>query len=209
MVAAEMRHGEWGSRIPAPLVRAFIHAAMREPAVADFVGEYIFDIATSGDEPPGDISEALRLAVDEVLNAATREDWQQVASDLIANAREFIEHRGSAAPSPKPQETTPDGWWPAPTPATASRRRRKPPVRIEQAEILAWLTERGSATTAEIASHFDISEHTAWAKADGLVCQGKLHVLPGVRGSYGHPRLYSLPATPSRGPLPPTAKQPA
>lgn len=197
-----MRRSEWGSQIPATLVREFIHAALRQSAVADFVGEYIFDIVTSGDGPPADIGEALRLAIDEVLNVAAPEDWAQVASDLLADARECVEDEEAAAASPL-SAPVPDGWWPTVPQATTGgmRRRRKSPVHVEQSEILAWLTEQGSATTGEIARHFNISEHTAWMKADGLVAQGKLEVVPGVRGSYGRPRRYGIPATPGRQPM--------
>lgn len=186
VAAAEVRRGEWGSRILPTLVREFIHAALRKPAVADFVGEHIFDI-TSGDEPPVAVGDALRLALYEVLAATTSEDWAQVASDLLAYARECIENEDFAA--------TPlaGGWVPPPGVVRWPRTRRKQPVRVELSEILAWLTERGSATTSEIALHFNISEHTAWMKADALVHQGKLEVTP---GGPRRPRVYSIPATP-------------
>jgi hypothetical protein len=186
VVAAEVR-GEWGSRIPPTLVREFIRAALRKPPVADFVGEHIFDI-TSGDEPPAAVGAALRLALDEVLAATTSEDWAQVASDLLAYARECIEDEDAAAPMA--------GGWAPPPGALRPRTRRKQPVWVELSEILAWLTERGSATTREIARHFNISEHTAWMKADALVHQGKLEVTPGAIGWDGRPRVYSIPATP-------------
>jgi hypothetical protein len=96
VAAAEVR-GEWGSRTLPTLVRNVIRAALRKPAVADFVGEHIFDI-TSGDEPPAAVGDALRLALNEVLAATTSEDWAQVASDLLAYARECIEDGDSAAP---------------------------------------------------------------------------------------------------------------
>ncbi len=73
-----------------------------------------------------------------------------------------------------------------PSPNRAQRttlKARKRHVQVDQAAILAWLQEQRSATTTlrEIAEHFDISEHTARRKADGLVEQGKLTVEPGSR----------------------------
>jgi hypothetical protein len=54
------------------------------------VSEYVFDIATSGEQPPADIGEALRVAIGEVLSAASGADWEQVGRDLLADA---LEHR--------------------------------------------------------------------------------------------------------------------
>jgi hypothetical protein len=197
LAAAEVRRGEWGSRILPTLVRDFIRAALRKPAVADYVGEHIFDIP-SGDQPPAAVGDALRLALYEVLAATTSEDWAQVASDLLAYARECIEDEDSAA------APLTGGWAPPPGAARWPRRRPKQPVRVELSEILAWLTERGTATTKEIAQHFNISENTVWTKADALVHQGKLEVTPGERW---RPRVYSIPATPepASGPSGPAA----
>lgn len=197
VAAAGVRRGEWGSRILPTLVREFIRAALRKPAVADYVGEHIFDI-TSGDEPPAAVGDALRLALYEVLAATTSEDWSQVASDLLAYTRECIEDEDSAA------APMAGGWAPPPMTVRWPRRRPKWPVRVELSEILAWLTERGSATTKEIAQHFNISEHTVWVKADALVHQGRLKVTPGERW---RPRVYSIPATPepASGPHGPAA----
>src|ERR1700686_4730778 len=186
VAAAEARRGEGGSRIPPTLVRNFTRAALRKPTVADYVSEHIFDI-TSGDEPPTAVGDALRLALYEVLATTTSEDWAQVASDLLTYARECIEDEDSAA------APLAGGWAPPPGALRWPRTRRKQPVRVELSEILAWLTERGSATTREIAQHLHISEHTVWMKADALVHQGKLKVTPGERW---RPRVYSIPATP-------------
>ena len=193
MLAADIRHGEWGSEFPTDLVRDFIHSALRHSAAADMVSEYVFDTATSGDEAPADIGEALQVAIDEVLSAATSADWEQVGRDLLADAHDCIREDPSPA-APPPEPPMPTGWWPTPPQATGrTRRRRKPPIWVEQSEILAWVTEKRSATTAEIAQHFDVSTHTVLRKADGLVAQGKLEVEPGERGRYGRPRRYSIP----------------
>jgi len=196
VAAAEARRGEWGSRTLPTLVRDFTRAALRKPAVADYVREHIFD-TTSGNEPPAAVGDALRLALDEVLAATTSEDWAQVASDLLAYARECIDDRDFI------QAPMAEGWA-APPGAMRWPRERKQPVRVELSEILAWLTDRRSATTREIAQHFNVSEHTAWLKADTLVHQGKLEVMP---GEGWRPRVYSIPATPEPASGPPGLQQ--
>ncbi len=99
VLAADIRRGEWGSPIPAVLVREFIHSALRHSAAADMVSEYVFGIATSGEEPPADIGEALRVAIGEVLSAATGEDWAQVGRDLLTDALDTVRE------DPPPPET--------------------------------------------------------------------------------------------------------
>lgn len=73
---------------------------------------------------------------------------------------------------------------------------RKRHVQVEQPVILAWLREQGSATLREIAEHFEISQHSARRKADGLVVQGELTVEPGSRIEAGRsgatPRRYAV-----------------
>jgi hypothetical protein len=103
VLAADIRRGEWGSKFPADLVRDFIHSALRHSAAADMVSEYVFDIATGGEEPPADIGEALRVAIDEVLSAATGEDWKQVGRDLLTDALDTV--REDPSPLASPPET--------------------------------------------------------------------------------------------------------
>jgi DeoR-like helix-turn-helix domain len=192
VAVAELRRGEWGSLFPAELVRDFIRSALQHPAANDVVSEYIFDIATGEDEPPTDIGEALQVAIGEVLSAATADDWKQVACDLLADARDCVGDDSLPA-APQPEEAIPAAWWP-PLPG---RSRRKPHVHVRQEAILEWLTQQGSATTAEIAEHFGISKHTARMKTDGLVAQGKLTVTPGARAKGSRPvieRRYSVPS---------------
>ncbi len=193
MIGADTRRGEWGSKFPTDLVRDFIHGALRHSAAADMVSEYVFDIATSGEEPPADIGEALRVAIGEVLSAATSEDWEQVGRDLLADAHDCI--GDDLAPGAPPEEPIPTAWWPL----SAGRSRRKTPVKVRQEAILDWLTEVGSATLREIAEHLGISKHTARMKSDGLVAQGKLEVRPGARANRDRPvieRRYSVPRPP-------------
>ena len=208
-VAAETRRGEWGSKFPTDLVRDFIHSALRHSAAADMVSEYVFDIATSGEAPPADMGEALRVAISEVLSAATGEDWEQVGRDLLTDALDTV--REDPPPLAASQPETPTAWWPLT--ATAVRR-RKPPVKVQQEAILDWLTEVRSATLRQIAEHFRCSQHSARMKADGLVAQGKLDVNPGARAQGGRPvtpRRYSIPrpeADPSGAPALACAEHP-
>jgi len=192
VAGTETRRGEWGTPFPVELVCDFIHSALRHPTAKDMVNEYVFDIATDSEEQlPADISQALKVAIGEALSAATAADWKQVARDLLADAHDCIgDEPPSAAP---PEEAIPTAWWP---PLPAGRSRRKTHVHVKQEAILDWLTQQGSATTAEIAEHFGISKHTARMKTDGLVAQGKLEVRPGTRAKGNRPvieRRYSIP----------------
>ena len=192
MLATDVCHrSEWGSEIPTHIARDFIYVAVRHPAVAAFVTEYVFDAIRDGEELC-DIAEALRVAIDEILNAAAAEDWEHVGHDVIAWARNFLEPapNGGAAP-------TGESLWPRPArPPANVVRQRKPPVRVDQDAILVWMHERRlSATLQEMARQFNISAHSARCKADALVAQGKLAVMPGSRGHGSTLRRYSIPTT--------------
>jgi hypothetical protein len=104
-------------------------------------------------------------------------------------ARDQQEHQRPVA---TPNEGAASTAWPFPPGANVARQ-RKPPVKVAQDAILAWMHERLSATPREIAQHFNISTHSARCKADGLVAQGKLNVTPGSL-SPPTPRRYSVPA---------------
>jgi hypothetical protein len=187
VASAETRDAEWDSQALTTVVREFIRAALRQPAVAHFVGEHFFD----GDVPPAGIGDALRLAMVEVLGTTTSEDWDQVASYLLAYARDCMED-GVVVASP-PAAQVQEGWAPPPGLLRAWARRaarRKPRVSVAPSDILAWLTERGSATTREIAQHFNVSDSSVWRHADALVHQGKVEVAPGAQH---RPRVYSVP----------------
>lgn len=191
MAVADVRRGEWGSPFPTELVRDFIHNALRHSAAADMVSEYIFEIATGAHEPPPDMSQALQVAIGEVLSAATAADWEQVARDLLADAHDCIGDDPPPTASPEEVEAIPAAWWPLP-----GRSRRKAMVFVKQEAILDWMTEQRSATTAQIAEHFGISKHTARMKTDGLVAQGKLEVTPGAMAKGSRPvieRRYRVP----------------
>jgi hypothetical protein len=173
------------------LVRAFVRAALRQPAVTTFVREHLFD----GEEPPAGVGDALRVAIVEVLGSTTGEEWDRIASALLAYTRDCMADGSVAFPPAAPAR---GGWapgvfarrgWVPPVGWFSRPSRRKAPVRAEPAEILDWLTERGSATTREIAEHFDISESSVRWHADTLVHQGRAFVTP---GDPFRPRVYSI-----------------
>jgi hypothetical protein len=89
MLAADTRTSEWGATISAPLVRDFITAWMRHDALLDFVNEYVIDRVQSGADR-AEIAQALRVAIDEILDTAKPEDWEHVARGLIANAEDAL-----------------------------------------------------------------------------------------------------------------------
>jgi DNA-binding transcriptional ArsR family regulator len=186
VTGAETRYGEQDAQVLAELVRNFTRAVLRQPAVADFIREHFFD----GDEPPAGIGNALRLAMVEALGTTTTEDWDQVASYLLAYARDCMEDDGPAVGFP-PAAPVLEGWAPPPRllRAWALRARRKPLVSVTPSEIFSWLTERGSATTREIGQHFNVSDSSVRLHADALVQQGKVDVAPGGRH---RPRIYSV-----------------
>lgn len=77
-----------GNRIDVGLLRGFLKRALEDDAVADPVNELLFDHVVVGRYHPSVVAESLPAYITEILGAATREDWQAVADDLIAEARE-------------------------------------------------------------------------------------------------------------------------
>jgi hypothetical protein len=71
------------------LLRAFLKGTLEEDAVADPVNDLLFDHIVAGRFHPSVVAESLPGYINEVLNVATREDWQAVADELIAEAREI------------------------------------------------------------------------------------------------------------------------
>ena len=88
-VASPQRVTEGGEQIDVALLRAFLKRALEDDAVADPVNDLLFDHVVAGRFHPSVVAESLPGYVNEVLNAATREDWQAVADELIAEAREL------------------------------------------------------------------------------------------------------------------------
>jgi hypothetical protein len=70
------------------MLRGFLKRALEDDAVADPVNELLFEHVVAGRYHPSVVAESLPSYITEILGAATREDWQAVADELIAEARE-------------------------------------------------------------------------------------------------------------------------
>lgn len=86
--AREERETEQGNRIDVAMLRGFLKRALEDDAVADPVNELLFECVVVGHLHSSVIAETLPSYISEILGAATREDWQAVADELIAEARE-------------------------------------------------------------------------------------------------------------------------
>jgi hypothetical protein len=71
------------------LLRGFLKRALEDDTVADPVNDLLFEHVVAGRFHPSVHAETLPSYIREILNAATREDWQAVADELIAEAREI------------------------------------------------------------------------------------------------------------------------
>lgn len=79
---------ERGNRIDVAMLRGFLKRALEDDAVADAVNELLFEHVVAGRFHPSVIAENLPSYIQEILGAATPEDWQAVADQLISEARE-------------------------------------------------------------------------------------------------------------------------
>jgi hypothetical protein len=77
-----------GEKIDADLLRCFLKRSLEDDAVADAVNGLLFEHVVAGRLHPSVIAENLPACIGEILGAAIREDWQAVADELIAEARE-------------------------------------------------------------------------------------------------------------------------
>jgi len=84
----EQRQTEQGNRIDVAALRAFLKRTLGDDALADPVNELLFEHVVAGRYHPSVIAETLSSFIAELLGAAMREDWQAVADELIAEARE-------------------------------------------------------------------------------------------------------------------------
>lgn len=82
------RETEQGNRIDVAMLRGFLKRALEDDAVADPVNELLFEYVVVGHLHPSVVAETLPSYINEILGAATREDWRAVADELIAEARE-------------------------------------------------------------------------------------------------------------------------
>lgn len=87
--AAPRRRSEQGNEIDEALIRGFLKRALADDAVADPVTDLLFEYVVAGRFHPSVVAESLPGYINEILEAATREDWQAVADELIAEAREI------------------------------------------------------------------------------------------------------------------------
>ncbi len=62
--------------------------ALEDEAVVYPVNDLLFEHVVAGRHHPSVVAEVLPAYITEILGAATREDWQAVADELIAEARE-------------------------------------------------------------------------------------------------------------------------
>jgi hypothetical protein len=79
---------EQGNRIDVAVLRSFLKRALEDDALADPVNELLFEYVVVGHLHRSVVAETLPSYVNEILNTATREDWQAVTDELIAEARE-------------------------------------------------------------------------------------------------------------------------
>ena len=87
--AASQRRTEQGNVIDIALIRGFLKRALEDDAVADPVNDLLFEHVVAGRFHPSVVAENLPGYINEILETATREDWQAVADELIAEAREI------------------------------------------------------------------------------------------------------------------------
>lgn len=87
---APWRRTELGNMIDEALIRGFLKRVLEDDAVAEPVNELLFEHVVAGRLHPSVVAETLPSYIHEVLNTATREDWQAVADELIAEAREIV-----------------------------------------------------------------------------------------------------------------------
>jgi hypothetical protein len=79
-----------GERIDVDLLRGFLKRALSDDALVDRVNDVLFDhVVGGGRVHPSVVATRLSRVLDEVHLTATEEDWQAVATDLIAEAREL------------------------------------------------------------------------------------------------------------------------
>jgi hypothetical protein len=78
-----------GEGIDTALLRGFLKRALGDDALVDRVNDLLFDHVVGGRCHPSVVAEELSRQIGEVVFAARHEDWQAVADDLIAEAREL------------------------------------------------------------------------------------------------------------------------
>jgi hypothetical protein len=85
----ELKITEQGSKVEVATIRGFLKRTLGDDAVADIVNDLLFEHVVAGRFHPSVVAESLPGYINEILNTASREDWQAVADELIAEAREL------------------------------------------------------------------------------------------------------------------------
>jgi hypothetical protein len=83
-----VRETEQGDKIEVAQLRAFLKRTLEDDAVADRVNDLLFEHVVAGRFHPSVVAETLPGYIAELIHAAKPEDWQAVADQLIAEARE-------------------------------------------------------------------------------------------------------------------------
>jgi hypothetical protein len=87
---AAMRTTARGDRIEVDLIHDFIRCALAHDAIADPVFELLYEHVVGGRLHSSVVASSLKPFLEEVLDAATDEDWQTVANELIEDARKVL-----------------------------------------------------------------------------------------------------------------------
>lgn len=90
MPASEQRSSGQGTKFDATLVRDFIKTTLSHDPVADLVYELLAEQVRLGLTDPAALTGSLRPLIDEVLGAATPEDWDLISSSVLTDAKEGL-----------------------------------------------------------------------------------------------------------------------
>lgn len=82
--------------IPAGVLRDFIHQALRHDAIRDVLIERMVSRATKGRLDAPGLSPTLPALIAEILDAATAEDWLEIADALIEDTREALQEEAES-----------------------------------------------------------------------------------------------------------------
>lgn len=88
-MASGSRISEQENEIGIATIREFLKRVLADDAVADQVNDLLFDHVVLGRLHPSVVAASLLGPIEELLQVASAEDWQAVADDLIAEAREL------------------------------------------------------------------------------------------------------------------------
>lgn len=103
MRETEVRRTEQGDEVPADAVRDFIRAGLQHDAVVEAVHDLLFEHVVGGRYHPTVVAASLQPMLAAVLDAASESDWQQIAADLIEEAREALGESGVHSADDQPR----------------------------------------------------------------------------------------------------------